>query len=135
MHDFNLVINPSKYSCNYGHVNNPQSRNCLIDIMNSRSLKDAFRLLNKDTRYYTWHKKNPIKRETLDYFIISDNFTDLIDKCNVKPGYLSDHSFIELLVTFSKFQHGRALWKFNCSLLKDKEYLSNFNNIIDQEKL
>ena len=108
--DFNLMIDPSKDSYNYRHVNNPQSRNCLIDNMNSLNLKDAFRFLNKDARCYTWHKKNPIKRARLDYFIISDNLTDLIDK----PGYRSDHSLIELLMTFCKFQRGRGLWKFNC---------------------
>ena len=133
--DFNLVIDPSKDSYNYRHVNNLQSRNCLIETMNSLSLKDAFRFLNKDARCYTWHKKNPINRARLDYFIISDDLTDLIDKCNVKPGYRSDHSFIELLLIFFKFQRCRGLWKFNCSLLKDKECLLNINNIIDREKL
>ena len=28
-----------------------------------------------------------------------------------------------------------GLWKLNCSLLKDKEYLININNVIDREKL
>ena len=47
----------------------------------------------------------------------------------------SDHSNIELLVTFYKFERGRGLWKCNCSLLKVKEYLILINNFIDQEKL
>ena len=133
--DFNLVIDPKKDSYNYRHINNPQSRNCLIDTMNSLGLKDAFRFINNDARCYTWHKKNPVKRARLDYFIISENFTDRIEKCNVKPGYRSDHSYIELLVTLCKFERGKGLWKFNCSLLKDKEYLITVNNIIDREKL
>ena len=61
--------------------------------------------------------------------------TDHIDKCNIKPGYRSDHSFIELIITLCKFERGRGLWKLNCSLLKDKEYLININNVIDREKL
>ena len=133
--DFNLVIDPKKDSYNYRHINNPLSRNCLIDTMNSLGLKDAFRFINNDARCYTWHKKNPVKRARLDYFIISENFTDRIEKCNVKPGYRSDHSYIELLVTLCKFERGKGLWKFNCSLLKDKEYLITVNNIIDREKL
>ena len=133
--DFNIVIDPMKDSYNYRHVNNPQSRNCLMDTMNSLSLKDAFRYFNKDARRYTWHKKNPIKRARLDYFIVSENLIDLIDKCNINPGYRSDHSFVELIITLCKFVRGRGLWKFNCSLLKDKEYLININNVIDREKL
>ena len=103
--------------------------------MNSLSLKDAFWFFNKEARHYTWHKKNPVRHARLDYFIVSENLTDIIDKCNIKPGYRSDHSFIELLITLCKFEHGRGLWKFNCSLLKDKEYLITVNNIIDREKL
>ena len=133
--DFNIVIDPTKDSYNYKHINNPQSRNCLKETMDSLSLKDAFRYFNKDARCYTWHKKNPIKRARLDYFIVSENLTDHIDKCNIKPGYRSDHSFIELIITLCKFERGRGLWKLNCSLLKDKEYLININNVIDREKL
>ena len=59
--DFNVVINPTKDSYNYRHINNPQYRNCLKDTMNSLSLKDAFRYFNKDARCYTWHKKNLIE--------------------------------------------------------------------------
>ena len=76
-----------------------------------------------------------IFRERLDNFIVSENLTDHIDKCNIKPGYRSDHSFIELIITLCKFEHGRGLWKLNFSLLKDKEYLININNVIDREKL
>ena len=67
--------------------------------------------------------------------MINQNFFDFIDKCNIKPGYRSDHSNIELLITLNKFERGRGLWKFNCSLLKDKDYLILVNNLIDQEKL
>ena len=103
--------------------------------MNSLGLKDTFWFFNKDARHYTWHKKNPVRHARLDYFIVSENVTDIIDKCNVKPGYQSDHSFIELFITCCKFERSRGLWNFNCSLLKDKEYLIIINNIIDRKKL
>ena len=34
-----------------------------------------------------------------------------------------------------KFNGGRGLWKLNCSLLKNKDYLILINNLIDCEKL
>ena len=34
-----------------------------------------------------------------------------------------------------KFVKGRGLWKFNCSLLKIKDYLISINNIIEKEKM
>ena len=103
--------------------------------MNSLCLKDPFRIFNNDLRRYTWRRKNPIRYATLDFFLTDQNLLDMFDKCNIKPGYRSDHSNIELLVTFYKFEWGRGLWKFNCSLLKDKEYLILINNLINQEKL
>ena len=133
--DFNLVLNPSLDSYNYKNVNNPRARKSLIQTMNSLCLKDPFRIFNNDLRRYTWHRKNPIRHARLDFFLINQNLIDFIDKCKIKPGYRSDHSNIELLVTFYKFERGRGLWKFNCSLLKDKEYLILINNLIDQEKL
>ena len=42
---------------------------------------------------------------------------------------------MELVLTICKFQRGRGLWKFNCSLLKIKDYLITINNVIDKEKL
>ena len=103
--------------------------------MTSLSLKDAFRYFNKDLLQYTWYRKNPIRRARLDYFLISESLTDLVHKCFIKPGYRSDHSIVVLTLTICKFQRGRGTWKFNCSLLKDKEYLISINNLIDREKL
>ena len=132
--DFNLVLNPSLDSYNYKNVNIPRARKSLIQTINSLCLKDPFRIFNNDLRCYTWHRKNPIRHARLDFFLINQNLIDFIDKCKIKPGYRSDHSNIELL-TFYKFERGRGLWKFNCSLLKDKEYLILINNLIGQEKL
>ena len=103
--------------------------------MNSLGLKDPFQIFNNDLRRYTWHRKNTVRHARLDFFLINQNVIDFIDECNIKTGYRFDHSNIELLVTFYKFERGRGLWKFNCSLLKDKEYLILINNLIDQEKL
>ena len=84
---------------------------------------------------YTWHRKNPVRCARLDYFLISESLTDLVDKCYIKPGYRSDHSIVVLTIKICKFKRGRGTWKFNCSLLKDKEYLITINNLIDREKL
>ena len=133
--DFNLVLNPELDSYNYKNVNNPVARRKLFQIMNSLCLKDPFRTLNKDLRRYTWHRKSPSRHARLDFFLITQNLLDFVDRCNIKPGYRSDHSNIELLITFNHFERGRGIWKFNVSLLKDKNYLMSINNLIDQEKL
>ena len=46
------------------------------------------------------------------------------------PSFCSDHSGIILKVGFQKFQRGRGFWKFNSSLLKDKNYVSLIKSTI-----
>ena len=133
--DFNLVLNPQKDCYNYRNLNNPRARNCLIQTMDSLLLSDAFRTLNGDLIRYTWHRKNPIRQARLDYFIVWNSFIDLISKCSIQPGYRSDHSIIAMHVIICTFKKGNGLWKFNCSLLKNKDYLILINNLIDSEKL
>ena len=133
--DFNLVLDPSMDTYNYKHVNNPQARNCVLELLNTLSIKDAFRHFNRNLKKYTWHRKNPKQLARLDYFLISDSLIDYTEKCNIIPGYRSDHSIVELILCFCKFERGRGLWKFNCSLLKDKDYLIAINSIIDKEKM
>ena len=48
---------------------------------------------------------------------------DLIYKSEIKPGYVSDHSFITLEIIENKFTIGKDVWKFNNDLLKDENYV------------
>ena len=80
-------------------------------------------------------KKNPLKQARLDYIITSSCFTDLITSVNIRPGYRSDHSMVELTFLISHFRRGRGTWKLNTSLLKDKEYISLIRNCIREEYL
>ena len=59
--------------------------------------------------------------------------TDLIDKGDIKAGYRSDHSIISMDMVFNNFSIGKGIWKFNNSLLKNKDYLKLINEIIEDE--
>ena len=103
--------------------------------MNSFDLKDTFRLMHPSLRRYTWRRKNPVRQAQLDYFLISHSMHDVITNCCINPGYRSDHSIVQINIQLSKFNRGRGLWKFNCSLLKDDKYVSLVNKLIQEEKL
>ena len=133
--DFNLVLNPDVDCSNYVSINNPKSRSVLIETINVYSLKDAFRHFHPNTRRYTWRRKNPIKQARLDYFIVSNAFTDLLSECRIIPGYRSDHSIVEMDIEISDFKRGKGLWKFNCNLLKNIDYLNIVNQIIQEIKV
>ena len=132
--DLNLTLNPNMDCVNYKHLNNPCARNKLLEIIDNHKLKDAFRVLNPLAKRYTWRRKKPLKQARLDYYLVSDNMIDIIKNCNIKPGYRSDHSIIELNIVLCKFKQGKGVWKFNCSLLKNKEYLLKINKAIEEEQ-
>ena len=79
-------------------------------------------------------KKNPIKQARLDYFLISDKMTNIVDNCTIRPSYRSDHSIVELDIIINNFEIGKGIWKLNVSLLKNIDYINLINNLIDKEK-
>ena len=120
---------------NYLNINNPKSRQVLLETINSHSLIDVFRYFYPHTRRYTWRRKNPIKQARLDYFIVSSPFTDHISKCDIIASYRSDHSILNINIEISKFERGKGLWKLNCNLLKNAAYIDLINKTIHKVKL
>ena len=80
--------------------------------------------MHEESRRYTWRKNNPIKQARLDFFLISENILCNILKSSIEPGYRTDHSFPNIVLKINEFKKGRGLWKFNNSLLMEKEYLN-----------
>ena len=130
----NLVLDPLLDFDHYKHINNPKSRYLLLEIMNSFNLRDTFRLFHPLVRRYTWRRKNPVRQARLDYFLVSHTMCDIITSCCINPSYRSDHSSIQIKILLNKFERGKGLWKFNCSLLKEQEYIDLVNSIIQEEK-
>lgn len=121
--DFNLTLNPSLDTFNYTGINNPKARSKVLEIMEDLQLIDYYRVLNPDKKVYTWRKKNPLKQGRLDIFLISNSVSNLVENCSIKPGYRSDHSIVLLELKSNPFTKGCGLWKFNNTLLSDKEYV------------
>ena len=130
--DFNLVLDPHMDSYNYKHLNNPKARLSVLNI-SDLNLLDIYRNTHQSIRRYTWRKRNPLKQARLDFFLVSSTMTDLIDKFDIKAGYRSDHSIISMDMVSNNFSIAKGIWKFNYSLLKNKEYLKLINEIIEDE--
>ena len=69
----------------------------------------------------------------MDFHLISETLADIIDNCEIKPGYRSDHFCIELTITLNNFKIGKGIRKFNNSLLKNQDYLNLINKVIKEE--
>ena len=103
--------------------------------MRHHDLSDIYRDLHPNTKRFTWRRRNPVKQARLDLFLASSNILDIINTCEIRASYRSDHSMIELDLTINKFKQGKGLWKFNNSLLECPKYVNLINSIIEEEKL
>ena len=128
--DFNLVLNQEKDTKNYLHINNPRAKEKVLDICIELNLVDIWRELNMEKTMYTWRKNNGNKQARLDFFLISENLFVEVGETKIETGYRSDHSMITLKLKGTSKIKGHTFWKFNNSLLKDKEYVEVVKNVI-----
>ena len=133
--NFNIAFNPILDTHNYRNINNPMAKEKLLQLMENFNLVDYYRILYPDNRVFTWHCKNPVKHARLDYFLISENLSNVVENISIKAGYRSDHSAVSLDLKLSKFSRGPGLWKFNNSLLHDKDYIDKVKSCIKKTKV
>ena len=78
---------------------------------------------------------NPVKKQArLDFFIVSEGIFQLVTESSIVSGYRTDHSGISLKIKFQDAERGRGYWKFNNSLLKDKDYIKIVKDAIEETK-
>ena len=133
--DWNFVQNPEIDYHNYLHVNNPRARRVVLDTMEENNLVDVWIVMNEDVRAYTWKRMNPVRKQArLDYFLINETCLEYVMETNIIPGYRTDHSSILLKLKFINNEWGRGYWKFNNSLLKNKDYIKLIKDTIQEVK-
>lgn len=121
--DWNLVLDPEKDTENYKHTNNPRARDEVLKFIDQDNYIDVYRVLKED-RGFTWRRLIPEKKQArLDFFLVSESCFQYVDDCTVVSGYRTDHSGIVLKIKLNENERGKGYWKFNNSLLKDREYI------------
>ena len=96
--------------------------------MLANSLIDVWRLRNPQTKLFTWRPKNPLIQRRINYWLISDDLQDDIERADITPSIKSDHSAITLSFNSLKDQpFGPSYWKFNASFLQDENYIELIN--------
>ena len=51
--DLNFVLNPGIDYENYLHINNPRSRQVMLEFLEENNLLDIWRIMNEDKRQFT----------------------------------------------------------------------------------
>jgi len=95
----------------------------LNNIIENYNLIDIWRTVNPNERKFTWHSNTkPTIFCRLDYFLISESLCNIIDTCNIKPGFMTDHSIVELKLHEIQPERGIGYFKLNNSILLDTQY-------------
>lgn len=128
--DWNLVQNFQMDCRNYKRQNNPKASREVEELKEVLNLSDAWRSHNPDARRYTWFRKTPPQRARLDFFLISEHLLSFYENSDILPGYRTDHAITTLTLKLTSFLRGRGYWKFNDSLLKNKEYVDEVKKCI-----
>ena len=133
--DFNCVLDPNldRKNCTT-IVNRPRTRAKIIDIMTKHTLTDIYRNIYPDTPSFTWRRFNTNKQARLDYFLVSENLCSEISNIDTSNKYKSDHAPVILTMRKNAFIRDRPYWKFNNSLLYDKEYVDLVKKSINEIK-
>ena len=127
---FNLILQQSLDSYNYQNVNYPRAREKVLQMLGELDLVVMWRDRNPDIKQFTWRRKHPLKQARLDLFLISHNLYPFVTDTNIISSYRTDHSLISLKFNLTNQQKCNTYWKFNNSLLGDKEYVRIVKEVI-----
>ena len=132
--DFNKCLNLEMDRNSMSNKYVPSNSATFInEILGEHDWLDIWRYLHPTDRTYTWFRRKNACFSRLDYFIIPSALVDYVEKCSILPGYLSDHSAIQLSFSFDTIPKGPGYWKLNTSHLRNIDFVNNINKIIDDE--
>lgn len=90
---------------------------------------DIWRSLNPNAKQFTWRNGSFKVQCCLDYFLVSKQLSSTTINSDTLFAPDTDHSVVQLhlLSEDLKQQKGPGFWKFNSSLLEDKQYISDLH--------
>ena len=128
--DFNCVIN-NEHDIISGNPHNVAEVDQFKDSISTLGLTDIWRVYHTDEKDFTWNRVNPFIARRLDYCFLTDN---LLQFC-VSSDHLivpnTDHKAVTLELNESEFKRGPGYWRFNCSHLKDADFVNSMNSLLD----
>ena len=107
----------------------------LEEINEKNDMIDIWRARNPETKRYTWRQRKPQIQSRIDRIYISDTMQYNVFKTDIVPGLRSDHSAITLSIKSipENKQAGAGYWKFNNSLIENKEFSVDLKRYIEND--
>ena len=130
--DFNLALNNEIDSNDKESKNNANASEALNSYLIETHVIDVWRDRYEFERKYTFKSKirgkNVMSR--IDYILVESAIVGWVDKINILPGFRSDHSAVLCVLSPYNVKKGKAIWRFNNSLLEEIEFVNQMNKVI-----
>ena len=133
--DFNLIFDTILDSSGGNPTLKKRSIFKIMKIIEKLDACDIFRVRYPNLKRFTFHRKNPVIQRRLDYLFISNNIQEHVEKVDILPSFMSDHSPVFITINLnSNLERGNYGWKFNNSLLNDEIFVSKMIDHIENIK-
>ena len=125
--DFNVTLDVEMDRLNT-YCNNNKAKDKIEDIMDEFCLKDIWRTHNPQAREFSWIKRGrELKASRIDLALVSAGIDQCIKNTSFLNGIKTDHRALYMVVEVQDFERGKGFWKFNNTLLKNKQFLEEMN--------
>ncbi len=106
--------------------------NALKEIQNSLALSDIWRVVNPDTQEYTYYTHAHNSYSRIDYLLLSQCLVGNVIDYKIHNIIISDHAPLSVLFTSTVINNKTKQWRFNNTLLKDKDFVSMVEETIQK---
>ena len=132
--DFNLILDNSIDRRGEGMHKHENARKTVVNSLEILDLIDIWREKYEEKPGFTWRRSTPRPiQERLDFFLLTEEMTQFLENLYPLPGYRSDHDMVILDISFEISKRGPGYWKFNTSLLRDKDFVEGMNKLLEIE--
>ena len=121
--DLNLIFDSVLDSSGGNPTLKKRSLAKLMKILDKLDAHDIFRIRYPTLKRFTFFRKRPAIQRRLDYIFTANSIQEFVDSVKILPSFMSDHSPVFIKINMnSKVERGKYGWKFNNSLLLDKDF-------------
>lgn len=101
--------------------------------MDTLDLVDIQRTRYPNVNKFSYRSKTLGVKSRIDFFLISKHLTKFVKKVDIQTSIAPDHNTILLSLSWpNENPRGPGFWKFNNSLLEDKEYTTKILELYPQ---
>ena len=132
--DFNLVLN-NQLDIIAGMTHDKKCVEKFNSMVRKCDLYDVWRLFHGKQKEFTWSSSyTPWKARRLDYILCNTAACNAVTDCFIQSSANTDHRGVYLELQLPQNSRGPGYWKFNDSLLQDKQYVGLLNVQISELK-